>query len=310
MSDKIGADQKEPEIGTDQQHLMMQVVLAEYNSLKNELLQKFRHQLQIYYYMFASIGVLLIIVKENGPYDIILLIPFICAAFAFRYLWEQYIINRIGDYLRKIESEKLPEIIGFRNLNQDDIEFSYVFSWQKIPGIDDAKLRKFLSRTFDIDWINIARIIKSKDDKTIDISINDKALSLTINNEESEVILKIGNVRKYSFVAKKENDELKIYEFSESEKYWAGWEHYFIENWPKNKFFTLDFYKFTIIVIFIVPILISFIYDVMVILQKIFNINIFDHKINSYFPPWVYVIAGLINIFFICYLSKRLNLPE
>ena len=88
-----------------------------------------------------------------------------------------------------------------------------VFSWPRVPGTDERKLKDFLERFYDIDWVHTARVAKSEDGKTISISKDDKTLSLTLNNDDSEVILKIDDIEtdKNKFMAKEENGELKIY---------------------------------------------------------------------------------------------------
>ena len=88
-----------------------------------------------------------------------------------------------------------------------------VFSWPKIPGTDESKLKGFLEEFYDIEWVYTARVAKSEDGKTINISKDDKTLSLTLNNDDSEVILKIDDIEtdKFKFIAKEENGELKIY---------------------------------------------------------------------------------------------------
>jgi len=92
----------------------------------------------------------------------------------------------------------------------------FVFRWEKVPGIDNKKLQDFLVNRYneidaDLTWICDAELTKSEDRKTISISIGDKNLSLTLNNEESKAILKIGNQIIAPFLAKKENGELNIY---------------------------------------------------------------------------------------------------
>jgi hypothetical protein len=107
----------------------------------------------------------------------------------------------------------------------DNKEEMYVFSWTKIPGTDDKRLKEFLSKSYNIDWVCNAEIIKSEDDKIINISNEDTTLSLTLTNEESEVILKVNNNRADDFLVKKENSELNVYE----EKKWAMTAYAFLE---------------------------------------------------------------------------------
>jgi hypothetical protein len=87
----------------------------------------------------------------------------------------------------------------------------YVFSWTKIPGTDDKKLKEFLVKKYHIDWVYTAGIAKIEDGKTINISKKDKTISLTLISEDSEVILKINNTETDRFTAKKGNGELNIY---------------------------------------------------------------------------------------------------
>jgi hypothetical protein len=93
-------------------------------------------------------------------------------------------------------------------------EKMYVFSWMKVPGTDDKRLKEFLGKKYHIDWVYTAGIAKSEDGKTISISEEDTTLSLTLNDEDSEVILKIDNIETDEFIAKEENGELNIYEKS------------------------------------------------------------------------------------------------
>ncbi|OPX89383.1 MAG: hypothetical protein A4E53_01565 [Pelotomaculum sp. PtaB.Bin104] len=86
----------------------------------------------------------------------------------------------------------------------------YVFSWEKIPGTDDKRLKEFLGKKYHIDWVYTAEIVKSEDGRAISITKEDNTLSLTHNSEDHEVILKI-NIETDKFIAKEENGELNIY---------------------------------------------------------------------------------------------------
>ena len=88
---------------------------------------------------------------------------------------------------------------------------NYVFSWTKKQGTDDEKLKVFLTKRYHIDWTYTAGFVKSEDGKTINISNEDITISLALNNDESEVILKIDNIETDTFIVKKENGELNIY---------------------------------------------------------------------------------------------------
>jgi hypothetical protein len=87
-----------------------------------------------------------------------------------------------------------------------------VFSWTKIPGTDDKRIREFLRKKYHIDWVSTAEISKSEDGKTIRISKEDTTLSLTLNDNDSDVILKIDNNETDKFITDERNGELNIYE--------------------------------------------------------------------------------------------------
>jgi predicted amidophosphoribosyltransferase len=87
----------------------------------------------------------------------------------------------------------------------------YVFNWDEIPGRDNVRLIEFLSQKFGIDWAKIAKVEKIDDDKAIEVSTERNSLSLRLNDEKTEVILVIDDVRTHKFIAKVENDELNIY---------------------------------------------------------------------------------------------------
>ena len=99
--------------------LKLQAVLCEYQTIKNEMLQKFRHQLQMYSILITAIAIMGGYILTSKNYDLLLVIPVVSSALAFRYIWEQNIIVTLGNYLRIIEDEILPQIIGYRSKGLD-----------------------------------------------------------------------------------------------------------------------------------------------------------------------------------------------
>jgi hypothetical protein len=93
----------------------LQAILEEYKTLKNELLQKFQHQMQMYSITITAVVAIIGVAFAQKIPDILLITPAITSAFAFRYIWEQSIIVKIGDYLRIIESEIMPKLTGYRD---------------------------------------------------------------------------------------------------------------------------------------------------------------------------------------------------
>lgn len=95
----------------------------------------------------------------------------------------------------------------------------YMFSWNQIPGKDNGRLikylsrNKYLSRTFGDDKFKTAKIDKIDDGKTIIVSTEKNSLSLKLNQEKTVINMTIEGDRtfEYALEAKMENDELKIY---------------------------------------------------------------------------------------------------
>lgn len=94
----------------------------------------------------------------------------------------------------------------------------YVFGWYDVPGKDDERLINFLRHQFGIECPAIEGIEKNSNDKTIKVIAGDKSLLLELNDDKTEVILKISDGSTSKLVAKDENGELKIY-FRESIDY-------------------------------------------------------------------------------------------
>lgn len=94
------------------------------------------------------------------------------------------------------------------------LQIMYVFSWDEITRKDKERFIEFLILTlkFDIDWVKTAKIEKNENRKAIKVFDNVNSLSLTLNDLKTEVILGIDMGRTNKFIAKMENDELKIYQ--------------------------------------------------------------------------------------------------
>lgn len=91
--------------------------------------------------------------------------------------------------------------------------FLYLFSWDDIPGNDNVSLIEFLKQNFGIDWVETAKIEKIHNGTTIKVSNQKKYILLNLNYEQTEVILKIGDVRTDNLIVKIEKGKLNIYSF-------------------------------------------------------------------------------------------------
>jgi uncharacterized protein YjbI with pentapeptide repeats len=94
-------------------------------------------------------------------------------------------------------------------------KYKCLFIWEKIQGNDNGKLIDFLTKNYGVNWIKEYQINKIDDGKTIRITAENKILSLSLNNEKTEVNLEIKDdrTRTDKFYVKKQNGELNIYKY-------------------------------------------------------------------------------------------------
>ncbi len=94
----------------------------------------------------------------------------------------------------------------------------YLFSWDGIPGYDNESLIRFLSQTFDINWLETAKIEKFntnpdplqwREDETVKLTNGKNFLSLRL--KDNKVNLEIDDGRTYEFIMKNENGKQNIY---------------------------------------------------------------------------------------------------
>lgn len=125
--------------------------------------------------------------------------------------------KKIKDSLEKLSDEysvsktkeRISTIIKLIKYNKkSNVEFQskkYIFYWNKIPGGENRRLIDYLKKNFNIDWIKEENIEKPDENR---ISVSLKPLSLELNKEKTEAILKIDNSEKEKFVAKTEKVDL------------------------------------------------------------------------------------------------------
>lgn len=107
---------------------------------------------------------------------------------SFRYAFVKYICRT------RMESSDIQVIASRCNRISDYIDEKtqkYLFSWDEIPGNDNGKLIDFLEKNFNIDWVKTAKIQKIDDGKTIRVYTEKNSLLLKLNDEKTEVNLKI-----------------------------------------------------------------------------------------------------------------------
>ena len=90
--------------------------------------------------------------------------------------------------------------------------WQYLFNWDKIPGLDNLNLIKYLKLNFGFDPAKIKKIENIDDcTKKIYAGINSILLKLYIEKSKSKVVLKFDDGRTDEFNAKMENGKWNIY---------------------------------------------------------------------------------------------------
>lgn len=126
------------------------------------------------------------------------------------------VIDNLVDRLRnlKINTTDMTVVFDKGNNSEDNIYKilgKYLFTWEKIPGNDNLRLINHLIQKFNIEWVKEAKIMKNDDGKTIRITGETNFLSLTLNDEKTNVNLEIDDGRTDKFFVRTENNELKSY---------------------------------------------------------------------------------------------------
>lgn len=92
---------------------------------------------------------------------------------------------------------------------------TFVFTWNLIPGSvnETKKFKDFLIKKFSTNWIEAAEIKKTANNMVINIDTTDKSLSLTLNEEKTEVEINLedasGQTRKLKAI--RQNNVINIY---------------------------------------------------------------------------------------------------
>ncbi len=89
--------------------------------------------------------------------------------------------------------------------------FLYLFTWDEIPGKDDARLIEFLNGKYNIYWLKTATIEKTDNNRTIKVFSGNNSLYLILNDEETKVDIKIDDDRTDELIAKTKNSKRSIF---------------------------------------------------------------------------------------------------
>lgn len=100
---------------------------------------------------------------------------------------------------------------------------SYSFCWENVPGKDESRLREFLIRNFNADWVNNEKDvnIKSYPDEKRTIKVIDGSEIyniITLNLIDDKLKIKFTTGEFYEFPVRKENGKNNIYQLQECKK--------------------------------------------------------------------------------------------
>ncbi|MFA4956581.1 MAG: hypothetical protein WC556_06360 [Candidatus Methanoperedens sp.] len=112
-------------------------------------------------------------------------------------------ILKLADHIASGISRALPEDVKDR--------INRIFKWDKIPGTDDDKLRRFLIDELNISWADESSFIKSSENKII-LSSKGKFVDITRDDITKKAILRIHDGRTYELsILKNKEDEIEIH---------------------------------------------------------------------------------------------------
>lgn len=118
----------------------------------------------------------------------------------------------LNSTLLKLFSEKFLFSSEDKEKIMNELDKKYLFSWDEIPGKDNARFIEFMSEKFKVKWIKIENIKKNNETKIIEIFGENKYVSLSLDNNDKKAILNINNKKQYELNVEKENDNLNIYD--------------------------------------------------------------------------------------------------
>ena len=123
----------------------LNIVLKEYEALRNEIIKCSDRQLQLFYIMVLMLSVVYgYMIAQRVP-DILCIVPLLVSPFIFRYIWEQRNVEIIGKYMKEeIEEKRIPAIVGYRCDESNNNYERYWIGWQHYwDDIGFERMKKF-----------------------------------------------------------------------------------------------------------------------------------------------------------------------
>jgi len=99
-----------------------------------------------------------------------------------------------------------------KNFINSTEEKKQVFSWSKVPGNDDKKLRSFLKKKFDVGWVENAKIRKIDNGEIVSVFSGQNSIEIHLSKNKDKATVKISDDRTYELEVEEEKGELNTYE--------------------------------------------------------------------------------------------------
>jgi hypothetical protein len=109
--------------------------------------------------------------------------------------------------------ENIPkvEVTSFSSIHMHDNSenvFSYLFSWDNVPGNESHILSDYLMNDLGIDWVSNAEIIKTDDNNTIHFFTPNNSLELKLADDKNTILITPNHIQ---LKVKKEDSRLCVY---------------------------------------------------------------------------------------------------
>ncbi len=122
----------------------LNIVLKEYEALRNEIIKCSDRQLQLFYILIIILSAAYGLVIIHGISDFLCVLPILILPFIFRYLWEQHDVEIISKYMKEeIEEKRIPSIVGYRCIESPNNYDKYWIGWQHYwDDIESQQIKK------------------------------------------------------------------------------------------------------------------------------------------------------------------------
>jgi hypothetical protein len=124
-----GAVRPDPNVELKLLELKINVILKEYEVLRNEAHLRIGFFIQIFYVYALAWGAVYGFIFANKHYDLFLLFPWLTLGMYMRILWDQKMASFIDDYVRNYLEAKVSALIGSPPATVAHQDISYWFGW-------------------------------------------------------------------------------------------------------------------------------------------------------------------------------------